>query len=76
MGDRENTPPGLRDAWYDLIGPRWLKRGWTIITSNCTLDELAARGTIDDRVYSRLYQMTGGKIVTFDGADQRLAGAE
>lgn len=75
MGSRENTPAGLRDCWYDLIGPRWLKRGWTIITSNWTLDELAARGTIDDRVYSRLHQMTGGKIITFDGADQRLVGA-
>jgi DNA replication protein DnaC len=72
MGSREKTPEGLRDLWYDLIGPRWLKRGWTIVTSNWTLDELAARGTIDDRAYSRLYQMTGGKIVTFDGADQRL----
>jgi len=76
MGSREKTPEGLRDLWYDLIGPRWLKRGWTIVTSNWTLDELAARGTIDDRVYSRLYQMTGGKIITFDGADQRLIGAE
>ncbi len=76
MGSREKTPEGLRDLWYDLIGPRWLKRGWTIVTSNWTLDELAARGTIDDRVYSRLYQMTGGKIITFDGADQRLAGAQ
>jgi len=72
MGSRENTPAGLRDFWYDLIGPRWLKRGWTIITSNYTLDELVARGTIDDRVYSRLVQMTGGKIVTFEGNDQRL----
>lgn len=72
MGSRENTPAGLRDCWYDLVGPRWLKRGWTIVTSNWTLEELVERGTIDDRVYSRLYQMTGGKIVTFDGADQRL----
>lgn len=74
MGGRENTPAGLRDVWYDVLGPRWLKRGFTIVTSNWTLDELAARGTIDDRVYSRLYQMTGGKIVTFDGTDQRLVG--
>jgi len=76
MGSREKTPEGLRDVWYDLIGPRWLRRGWTIVTSNHTLDELAARGTIDDRVYSRLYQMTGGKIITFDGADQRLVTQE
>ena len=75
MGGRENTPAGLRDMWYDLIGPRWLKRGWTIITSNWTLEELIARGSIDDRVYSRLFQMTGGKIISFDGADQRLIGA-
>lgn len=75
MGSREKTPEGLRDLWYDVIGPRWLKRGFTIVTSNWTLDELAARGTIDDRVYSRLYQMTGGKLITFDGADQRLVGA-
>ncbi len=74
MGSRENTPAGVRDAWYDLIGPRWLKRGWTIITSNRTLDELVDHGTIDDRIYSRLYQMTQGKIVTFDGSDQRLTG--
>ena len=74
MGSREKTPEGLRDLWYDLIGPRWLKRGFTIVTSNSTLDELVSRGTIDDRVYSRLYQMTGGKIITFDGADQRLTG--
>ena len=74
MGSRENTPPGVRDAWYDLIGPRWMRRGWTIITSNRTLDELVEHDTIDDRIYSRLYQMTQGKIVTFDGSDQRLAG--
>ena len=75
MGGRENTPAGLRDLWYDLIGPRWLKRGWTIITSNWTLEELIARGSIDDRVYSRLFQMTGGKIISFDGVDQRLVGS-
>jgi DNA replication protein DnaC len=75
MGGRTSTTDGLRDCWYDLIGPRWLKRGWTIVTSNYTLDELAAKGTIDDRVYSRLFQMTGGgQIITFSGADQRLAG--
>jgi hypothetical protein len=27
LGQRESTGPGLRDAWYDIINPRWLKRG-------------------------------------------------
>lgn len=72
IGVRENTPAGLRDAWYALISPRWLGRRWAIFTSNFTPDELAARGTIDDRVYSRIMQMTQGRVVAFDGSDQRL----
>lgn len=72
MGARENTPAGLRDAWYGVINPRWLKCGWTIFTSNWTPEELVERGTLDDRSYSRLKQMTRGQVVTFDGADQRL----
>lgn len=72
LGQRESTPPSLRDAWYDVINPRWLKRGWTIITSNKTLDELLYHGTIGDATYSRLAQMTRGEQVTFNGSDQRL----
>lgn len=72
LGQRESTGPGLRDAWYDVVNPRWLKRGWTIITSNWTPDELLARGTINEATYSRIVQMTRGQLVTFVGSDQRL----
>lgn len=72
LGARENRPPGLRDVWYTLISPRWTRCGWTIFTSNYTPIELFDRGTIDDRVYSRIIQMTQGRIVSFDGTDQRL----
>lgn len=72
LGARENRPAGLRDVWYTLISPRWTRCGWTIFTSNYTPIELFDRGTIDDRVYSRIIQMTQGRIVTFDGNDQRL----
>lgn len=72
LGQKEGTTPGLRDAWYDILNPRWLKRGWTIVTSNWTPDELVERGTINAATYSRLVQMTHGKLLTFDGADQRL----
>lgn len=75
MGDRENTPASLRDAWYALINPRWLKCGWTIVTSNYTPAELLDRGTIDDRSYSRLMQMCRGKWIEFVGDDQRLKAA-
>lgn len=72
LGQRESTGAGLRDAWYDVVNPRWLKRGWTVITSNWTPDELLARGTINEATYSRIVQMTRGQIVTFNGTDQRL----
>lgn len=72
LGQRESTGPGLRDAWYDVINPRWLKRGWTVITSNWTPDELLSRGTINEATYSRIVQMTRGQLVTFHGSDQRL----
>lgn len=72
FGQRESIGPGLRDAWYDIVNPRWLKRGWLIVTSNWTPDELVERGTINAATYSRLVQMTHGKLMTFDGADQRL----
>ena len=74
MGAKESTGAGLRDAWYDLINPRWLKRGWTVITSNYTPDGLLERGTINEATYSRMVQMTNGQLIAFDGTDQRLAG--
>ena len=72
LGQREAVSAGLRDAWYDVINPRWLKRGWTIITSNWTPDELLDRGTINEATYSRIVQMTRGQLVSFSGSDQRL----
>lgn len=72
LGQRENTPASLRDAWYDVVNPRWLERGWTIITSNRTLDELLGHGTINEATYSRLAQMTRSQVVEFTGTDQRL----
>lgn len=76
LGQRESTGAGLRDAWYDILNPRWLKRGWTVITSNWTPDELVQRGTINEATYSRMVQMTRGQLVHFDGRDQRLGEAQ
>lgn len=76
IGQRESTPAGLRDAWYDVLNPRWLKRGWTIITSNKTPEELQATGTLNEASYSRLVQMTRGQFISFNGNDYRLGGAK
>lgn len=65
---------GIQNAWNDLISRRYAVGGWTIITSNYTLDELVARRTIDDASYSRLNEMTRGVVIEFAGADQRLRG--
>mgnify|MGYP003441100852 FL=1 len=75
MGQRESTGPGLRDAWQDLVNPRWGRRGWSVITSNWTPDQLAENGTISGATYSRIVEMTHGKIYTFDGPDHRMRGA-
>jgi hypothetical protein len=69
--DRAST----QNAWNDVIGRRYNRRGWTIITSNKTLDELVAQGTIDDAAYSRIYEMTQGARLDFVGEDYRLRGA-
>lgn len=76
LGQKESTTPGLRDAWYDILNPRWLKRGWLVVTSNWTPDELVERGTLNEASYSRLTHMTQGRLLTFDGADQRLSYSE
>ena len=76
VGQRESTTAGLRDAWYDVINARWLKRGWLVITSNWTPDQLRDNGTINDATYSRLAQMTQGTMIQFDGSDQRLTYGE
>ena len=65
---------GTEKAWYNVINRRWLRRRWTIFTSNRTLDELLAQCTIDDATYSRMAQMMGGadRLVLVEGDDQRL----
>jgi hypothetical protein len=72
LGQRERTSDTLRDAWYDVVNPRWLRCGWTIITSNWAPQELLDKGTISEATYSRIVQMTRGQLVTFQGTDQRL----
>ena len=77
IDDMGQNPPakgstGASKAWFDIIDRRWLRRGWTIITSNRTLDELERQGTINQAAYSRLYQMTRGQMVMFEGSDYRI----
>jgi DNA replication protein len=68
-------PRGLQKAWYNIINRRWLKQGWTIITSNKTVEQLLDQGTLSEAAYSRLYQMTRGEVVLMEADDQRLRGA-
>jgi hypothetical protein len=68
-------PRGLQKAWYNVINRRWLKAGWTIITSNKTLDQLLDQGTLSEAAHSRLHQMTRGEVVLMEADDQRLRGA-
>lgn len=79
IDDLGKSPPnnptrksGAQTAWYDIVNRRYLKRGWTIITSNSTLEQLAEQGTINDATYSRLAQMTRRTMIEFIGADYRL----
>lgn len=67
-------PVGIQNAWYNVINRRWLKAGWTIITSNQTLEELLDQGTLSEAAYSRLYQMTRGEVLLMEAPDQRLRG--
>lgn len=67
-------PTGVQKVWYNVINRRWSKCGWTIITSNKTLEQLMDQGTLSEAAYSRLYQMTRGEVVLMDADDQRLRG--
>jgi hypothetical protein len=69
-------PTAVQRTWYDVINRRWLRRGWSIITSNKTLDELMTQGTLSEAAYSRLHQMTRGEVVLMEGDDQRLRGCQ
>jgi len=66
------NPASVQNAWNDVISRRYMAQAWTVFTSNYTIDELIVRGTIDDAAYSRIYEMTRGQIVVFDGEDRRL----
>lgn len=77
--DIGQNPPGkdpraIQKAWYNLINRRWLKAGWTVITSNRTLDELMYQKTLSEAAHSRLHQMTRGEVVLMEADDQRLRG--
>lgn len=79
LDDIGQNPPGkdpraLQKAWYNIINRRWLKAGWTIITSNKTVDELMNQRTLSDAAHSRLKQMTRGEVVLMEADDQRLRG--
>ncbi|MDP9316021.1 MAG: ATP-binding protein [Chloroflexota bacterium] len=73
LGQRGKASEAVADAWYAVINRRWLKRGWTIFTSNRFPEELVDQGTINEATYSRLMQMIGMRGVFFDGEDRRLA---
>ncbi len=72
IGQRARAGASVADAWYAVLNRRWLKAGWTIVTSNLTPDELLAQGTINDATYSRLGQMTRSQLIFFDAPDARL----
>lgn len=64
----------VQNAWYGVLDRRYNRRRWSILTSEKTLDQLVDQGTLDDALYSRLYEMTRGIELPFDGPDQRLRG--
>jgi len=73
--ENESDRVRVQNAWYAVLDRRYNARRWTIFTSERTLDQLVAQGTIDDALYGRMYEMTRGVELTFTGPDQRLAGA-
>ena len=77
IDDIGQNPPGrdpraLQKAWYNIINRRWLKGGWTIVTSNKTLEQLMDQGTLSEAAHSRIAQMTRGEVVLMEADDQRL----
>jgi len=64
----------VQNAWYGVLDRRYNRRRWSILTSEKTLDQLVDQGTLDDALYSRLYEMTRGIELPFTGPDQRLRG--
>jgi hypothetical protein len=64
----------VQNAWYGVLDRRYNRRRWSILTSEKTLEQLVDQGTLDDALYSRLYEMTRGIELPFTGPDQRLRG--
>lgn len=69
--DPGRSPASTQNAWNDIVSRRYLATKWTIVTSNYTPDELQQRGTLDDASVSRIYELSRGQIIVFDGVDQR-----
>ena len=65
---------GAADEWDKLVDLRYLAKKWTIFTAQMTPDDLLAEGRISDAAHSRIRQMTRGRLIYFDGDDQRLIG--
>lgn len=65
----------IQNAWYGMLDRRYNRRRYSIFTSEKSLEQLVQQGTLDDALYSRLYEMTRGVELPFAGADQRLRGA-
>lgn len=64
----------VQNAWYGVLDRRYNRRRWSIFTSEQSLETLADQGTLDDALYSRIYEMTRGIELPFLGPDQRLRG--
>lgn len=64
---------GTADEWEKLVDLRYLAQRWTIFTAQMTPDDLLAAERITDATHSRIRQMTRGRLIYFDGDDQRLA---
>ncbi len=65
----------VQNAWYGVLDRRYNRRRYAIFTSEKSLEELVGQGTLDDSLYSRIYEMTRGVELPFTGPDQRLRGA-
>lgn len=63
----------MRNEYYTLLDRRYSCGGWTVITSNFTPDELLEYDVLHPYTYSRLVGMIGGRVLYFDGVDQRGA---
>lgn len=71
VGQRANGGPGVNDAYYALINKRYERAGWTIITSNYSLDDLQDRRILTSVSVSRLTQMTRKHEILCGGPDLR-----